>query len=81
MWTPWVVDDILGTQGLVSTRQGVVGGSTERLSHIAIGLGLSGQDLTSSFSQKLGEVVFGRCLERSQEEEETAVEKWRELKG
>lgn len=74
-----VKDDVLGAESLVGAWQGVVGGSTQGLSHIAVRLGLPAQELTSSLPEQLGELVFGRHLKGAQEEEETAVEERWEL--
>lgn len=74
-----VKDDVLGAEGLVGARLCVVGGCTQGLGHIAVGLGLSAQELTSSISEQLGELVFGRCFKGAEEEEETAVEERWEL--
>lgn len=75
-----VKDDVLGAKGLVGAWQGVVGSSAQCLCHIAIRLGLPAQELTSSLPEQLGELVFVRRLKRAQQEEETAVKEWWELK-
>lgn len=75
-----VKDDVLGAEGLVGARQRVVGGGAQGLRHIAVGLGLPAQELSPSFPQQLGELVFGNRLEAAEQEEETAVEERRELR-
>lgn len=74
-----VKDDVLGAEGLVGARQRVVGCGTQGLCHVAVGLGLPAQELTSSLPEQLGELVFGRRLKGAKEEEETAIEEWWEL--
>ncbi|TNN77403.1 hypothetical protein EYF80_012367 [Liparis tanakae] len=73
-------EDVLGAEGLVGAGQRVVGSGTQGLRHIAVGLGQPAQELTSSFPEQLGELVFGRRLEGAEEEEETAIEERRELR-
>lgn len=74
-----VIDDVLGAQGLVGAWLGVVGCCVQSLRHVAVWLGLAAQKLSTSFSQQLGELVFGWSLEGAEEEEETAVEERRKL--
>lgn len=74
-----VIDDVLGAEGLVGARQCMVGSRTQGLCHVAVGLGLPAQELTSSFPEQLGELVFGGRLKGAEEEEETAVEERWEL--
>jgi len=73
-------DDVLGAEGLVRAGQCMVGSGTQGLCYIAVGLGLPAQELTSSFPEQLGELVFGRHLEGAEEEEETAIEERWELR-
>lgn len=75
----WVKDDVLCAQSLVGARWCVVGGRAHGLRNIAVGLGLSAQELTSSLPEQPGELVFGRRLKRAKEEKEAAVEEWRQL--
>lgn len=79
MWAPGVKDDVLGAEGLVGAWQRVVGSSTQGLCHVAVGLGLPAQELTTSLPEQLGELVFGGRLKGAKEEEETAIEEGREL--
>lgn len=58
VWALWVKDDVLGAKRLVGAWQRVVGGRTEGLCHIAVGLGLPAQELTSSLPEQLGELIF-----------------------
>lgn len=74
-----VKDDVLGAEGLVRAWQCVVGSSTQGLCHIAVRLGLPGQELASPLPEQLGKFVFGRRLKGAKEEEETAIEEWWEL--
>lgn len=74
-----IIDDVLGAEGLVGARQGVVGGRTQSLCHVAVRLGLPAQELTPSFPQQFGELIFGWCIKGAEEEEETAVEERWEL--
>lgn len=75
-----VKDDVLGAEGLVGSRQSVVGGSTEGLSDITVGFGSPTQQLTSSVAEQLGQLLFSVRLKRAQEEEEAAVEQRRQLR-
>lgn len=75
-----VKDDVLRAEGLVGAWQRMVGGGTQGLRHIAVGLGLPGQELTSSFPEQLGELVSGRRLKGAEQEEETAIEERWELR-
>lgn len=55
-----IEDDVLGAEGLVGAWQRVVGGRTQGLRYIAIGLGLPAQELTSALLEQLGELILGR---------------------
>lgn len=79
MTPPWIKDDVLCAQGLVGARRRVVGGRAQCLRHVAVGLGLSDQELTSSLPEQPGELVFGWRLKRAEEEEEAAVKERRQL--
>lgn len=74
-----VKDDVLCAQSLVGARWRVVGGRAHGLRNVAVGLGLSAQELTSSLPEEPGELVFGRQLKRAEEEKKAAVEEWRQL--
>lgn len=74
-----VEDDVLCAQGLVGAWRRVVGGRAHCLRHVAVGLGLSAQELTSPLPEQPGELVFGWRLKRPEEEEEAAVEERRQL--
>lgn len=54
-----IIDDVLGTQGLVQAHQGVVGCSRQGLGHITVWFRLSGQDLAPCLSHHLEELVPG----------------------
>lgn len=75
-----VKDDVLCAQSLVRARWRVVGGRAHGLRNVAVGLGLSAQELTSSLPEQPGELIFGRRLKRAEEEKEAAVEEWRQLR-
>lgn len=79
MTSPRVEDHVLCAQGLVGARRRVVGRRAHGLRHVAVGLGLSAQELTSSLPQEPGQLVFGWRLKRPEEEEEAAVEERRQL--
>ena len=72
-------DNVLGAEGLVGARRRVVGGRAQGLCHVAVGLGLPAQELTSSLPEQPGELVLGGRLKGAEEEEEAAVEERREL--
>lgn len=74
-----VKDDVLGAEGLVGAWQCMVGGGIQGLCHVAVGLGLPAQELTSSLPEQPDELVFGGPLEGAKEEEETAIEERWEL--
>lgn len=74
-----VKDNVLCAEGLIRAWQRMVGSSTQGLCHIAVGLRLPAQELTSSLPDQLGDLVFRRRLKGAEEEEETAIEEWREL--
>lgn len=57
----------------------MVGGRAHSLRNVAVGLGLTSQELTSSLPEQPGELVFGRRLKRAEQEKEAAVEEWRQL--
>lgn len=76
---PRIKEDVLCAQGLVGARRRVVGGRAQCLRHVAVGLGLSDQELTSSLPEQPGELVFGWRLKRAEEEEEAAVKERRQL--
>lgn len=75
-----VKDDVLCAQSLVRARWRVVGGRAHGLRNVAVRLGLSAQELTSSLPEQPGEFIFGRRLKRAKEEKEAAVEEWRQLR-
>lgn len=74
-----VKDDVLCAQSLVGAWWRVVGSRAHGLRNVAVGLGLSAQELTSSLPEQPGQLVFGRRLKRAEEKKEAAVEEWRQL--
>lgn len=74
-----VKDDVLRAQRLVGAQRRVVGGRAQGLRHVAVGFGLSAQELTSPRPEQPAELVFGRRLKRAEEEEEAAIEERRQL--
>lgn len=56
----------------------MVGCCIQSLCNVAVRLWLPAQKLAASFSQQLGELVFGRSIKGAEEEEETAIEeRWK----